>query len=77
MSVPYGWRIDEIQRKAEQAVDRLYEIDALRRDVAGVERAIGEVCACIDGLRATAEATLQRVQNLEDRIQRLEDAAND
>lgn len=35
------WRINDVERKAERAESRLYELDSLRSDVAGLERADG------------------------------------
>lgn len=59
------WRIRDVEQKAERANSRLYELDALRSDVDRLERANRELCSCVDGLRATVEACLQRIEALE------------
>lgn len=61
------WRIRDVEQKAERACNRLYELDSLRSDVAHLERTNGELSACIDGLRATVEACLSRIESLESR----------
>jgi predicted nucleic acid-binding Zn-ribbon protein len=65
------WRIRDVEQKADQANSRLYELDALRGDVGRLERADGEICALIDGLRAALEATLDRVAALERTVEEL------
>jgi hypothetical protein len=59
------WRIRDVEQKAERAFNRLYELDALRSDVASLERSIGELCTCIDGIRAAVESCLSRIEALE------------
>jgi prefoldin subunit 5 len=59
------WRIQDVERKAENANRRLYELDSLRGDVDSLERANRELCSCIDGLRAAVEACVQRIEELE------------
>ena len=65
MSTPFEWRIDDIQRKAERAESRLHEVDSLRVDVGRLERENRELSSCVDGLRATCQALLERVERLE------------
>ena len=59
------WRIQNVEQKAERADSRLYELDALRSDVGGLERTDREICALIDGLRSALDSTLDRVAALE------------
>jgi hypothetical protein len=65
------WRIRDVEQKAERASSRLYELDALRSDVGGLERADREICALVDGLRAALDATLDRVAALERTVEEL------
>lgn len=51
MSGPFEWRLQDIERKADEAVRRLHEIDSLRSDVGSVERNLLELRSEIDGLR--------------------------
>lgn len=50
--VLFNWKIDAIERKAEQAVSRLYEIDSLRSDVGRLEHSLRETRSDVDVLRA-------------------------
>jgi hypothetical protein len=59
------WRIRDVEQKADSAYRRLYELDALRSNVDSLERTDREICTCIDGLRATVEACLNRIESLE------------
>lgn len=54
------WRIADVERKAEQAISRLYEIDALRSNVDRLEHSLREASAEVNGLRYQLE-TLQSV----------------
>lgn len=51
MSGPFEWRIQDIERTANRAESRLYELDSLRRDVDSLEHTVRELRAEIDGLR--------------------------
>lgn len=71
MGSPWDWRIDEIERNAKEgarAASRLHELESLRSDVGRLECANRELCSCVDGLRATAEACLSRIEELERRL---------
>lgn len=63
------WRIRDVEQKAERACQRLYELDSLRSDVACLERANAELGSYVDGLRATVEAYLSRIERLENGTQ--------
>jgi len=66
MSNPYDWRINDIERKADRADSRLHELDSLRSDVAGLERAYGSLRAECDGLRTELQACAERLQRIEE-----------
>ena len=51
MGGPFEWRLGDIERKADEAVRRLYEIDSIRSDVGSLERSMRELRSEIDGLR--------------------------
>jgi hypothetical protein len=65
MSTPYEWRIDAIEQSAKNAERRLYEIDEAKRVVDRLECSVRELGSCVDGLRATCEACLERIERLE------------
>jgi ubiquinone biosynthesis protein UbiJ len=59
------WRIQDVERKAENANRRLYELDSLRSDVDRLECANRELCSQVDGLRSALEACAQKLEELE------------
>jgi hypothetical protein len=59
------WRIADVERKADQANSRLYELDSIRGDVGSLEHADREIIALVDGLRAALESSLNRIETLE------------
>lgn len=65
MHILEEWRIRDVEQKADRAVSQLYKFDSIYNDVASLERQIGALGACIDGLRATVEACLSRIEKLE------------
>lgn len=68
----FEWRIKDIERKADEAARRLYEIDALRSDVGRLEHTNRELRAEIDVLRAELQRLQERVsQDLMDRGKQL------
>lgn len=71
MHILEEWRIRDVEQKAERAASRLYELDALRGDVRGLERADREICFCIDGLRAALDTALDRISALEAALEEL------
>ena len=71
MSYPFEWRISDVEKKAAEAYDRLWQLDAARSDVARLERTVGELSTCIAGLRSALEATLSRVESLEREVSSL------
>jgi prefoldin subunit 5 len=58
------WRVDQIERDLQRKVES-HEVSTLRSDVDSLERANRELSSCIDGLRATCETLLQRIEEIE------------
>lgn len=56
--------IEELKRQQFQKAER-HELDAALRNVASLERTVGELGSACDGLRATCEALLSRIERLE------------
>lgn len=66
------WPIQDIERKADEAIRRLHEIDAIRSDVGRLEHTNRELRAELDGLRNEFQRLQDRVsQDLADRGQQL------
>jgi len=64
MAGPSEWRIDDIERKANAAAPA-HAVDALRSEVASVERAVTEVESALAGLRTELQSLQARVERLE------------
>lgn len=62
---PTEWRIADVERKAEQATSRLYELDSLRRTVDSLECANRQFRSEIDWLRAELNTAIDRIQQIE------------
>ena len=58
------WRVDQIERDLQRKVE-YHEVSTLRSNVDSLERANRELSSCIDGLRATCETLLQRIEEIE------------
>lgn len=58
------WRVEQIERDLQRKVES-HEVSTLRSDVDSLERANRELSSCIDGLRATCETLLQRIEEIE------------
>ncbi len=58
------WRIQAIERKADQAVARLYEIDTLRSTVTGLESTIREIRTDIARLCSEFECYKEEVREI-------------
>lgn len=69
MADPFTWRIEDIERKANDAAPK-YELAALRGDVGRLEHTVRELSSCIDGLRATSEALLARIEQIDKEMER-------
>lgn len=50
------WRLNDIERKAQQAMDRANEVDSLRRDVDSLEHSCRELGSSVDALRYELQA---------------------
>ena len=59
------WRINDVERKADECARRIYEIDEAKRAVCSLEHSLLEARSCIDGLRYTVEACAARIEALE------------
>jgi hypothetical protein len=71
---PFEWRIEDIERTANEAKRRLYELDALNRRMDGLESSVREARAEADGFRNELQASQEKVNRLESR---LDEMAND
>ena len=60
MSGPFEWRIQDIERTAKRAEDRLHELDTLRSDVDSLEHTVRELRTEIDGLRDELKTSQER-----------------
>ena len=58
------WRVEQIERDLQRKVES-HKVSTLRSDVDSLERANRELSSCIDGLRATCETLLQRIEEIE------------
>lgn len=59
------WRINDVERKAEEASRRLHEIDSATSRMDSLERSLREARSDIDGLCSqlqTHEETIRRLQ---------------
>ncbi len=68
MASPYEWRIDDIERTANEAKHRLYELDTLRSDVGSLEHILRETRAEADVLRGELETASQRIDQIESQV---------
>lgn len=71
MHILEEWRIRDVEQKVEWVNQRLYELDSLRSDVGSLERANRELCSCIDGYRFALEASAQKIEAIEQRVNEL------
>ena len=60
MSGPFEWRIQDIERTANRAESRLYELDSLRSDVGSLEHTVRELRTEIDGLCTELKTSQER-----------------
>jgi len=72
MSILFDWRIQDIERKADRAEQRLYELDALNSRLASLEYSFMEISSVCDGLRYELQTKSDQIIELEDRIIELE-----
>ena len=65
MSGPFEWRIQDIERTANRAESRLYELDSLRSDVGSLDHTVRELHAGIDGHRPVLHGSqIQHTQDI-------------
>jgi archaellum component FlaC len=65
------WRIRDVEQKAEQANRRLYELDSMRSYMDSLQHSNRELSARVDGLRATLDTALNRIEQLERTVEEL------
>lgn len=63
------WKINEIERKADNANNRLHELDSLRSDVGSLERENREFSSIINELRYELEAIKEGMRELREEEQ--------
>ena len=69
MSTPWEWRIDDIERRANEARGRLHEIDSLRSYVDRLERSLLEARSETDRLRSRWHELEARLVNVEQALE--------
>lgn len=72
MHILETWKLQDIERKAEDALRRLHELDSLRSDVSRLEQANRELSSEADLAVSALNAMLDRVFDLETRVAGLE-----
>lgn len=77
MATPFDWKIDDIERTANEAKRRLYELDSLRSDVGNLEHSLREARAETYGLRDELRSTQDRLNQLESQMQEILEANAD
>ena len=65
MSILFEWRINDIERMANDAKNKLHEVDMLRSDVGRLECALREARTDIDTLRAELSTMQNRIAEIE------------
>ncbi len=63
----FEWRIQDVERKAEKAYSRLYEIDTLRSELVSLEHTVRELSSTCDGLRSELQTCQDKIMRLEQR----------
>lgn len=62
------WRINDVERKAEQAVSRLYELDSLRSSMDSLERTNRELSSICNELRSELQELQEEVRRMNELI---------
>jgi predicted nucleic acid-binding Zn-ribbon protein len=65
------YELERIERTANEARNRLHELDTLRRDVDNLEHSLREARAVADGLRDELRSTEERMNHMEVTIQEI------
>jgi predicted nucleic acid-binding Zn-ribbon protein len=66
MSTPYEWRIADIERAANEAKSRLWQIDDLKHDVCNLEGRVNELTRELQQARSENESIQIRLSRLEE-----------
>ncbi len=64
------WRVDQIERDIRGKAEA-HEVSTLSSDVVRLQRTNREISSCVDGLRSTVEACLERIERLEQEVMTL------
>ena len=64
MNTLFDWRLQDIERKADEALRIKYEVATLRSDVDRLERTVGELRSENDGLRTELQAVQDQINQL-------------
>ena len=59
-----AWKLEGIERKADEAHRRLYELDALRSNVASLERENREISTAVNELRFEIETLREDMRQI-------------
>lgn len=68
MSVLFDWKIQDIERTANECKSKLYQLDSLAGDVGRMECALRESRSETDELRRELAACQEAVRKLEDAL---------
>lgn len=68
MSIPFEWRIRDIEQAANEAKRRLHELDTLRSDVDRMEHTLRETRTETAGLRDELQTCQDKLTQLETRL---------
>lgn len=71
MSQLFDWKIQAIERTANECKSKLYQLDSLAGDVGRLEYALREARAEADGLRRELETHQEKMTQLEARLDEL------
>ena len=64
MHILEEWRLRDIEQKADRATSRLWELDALKSDVANLEHTLRETRSVLDELRNEIQRQEIRINEL-------------
>ena len=62
------WKLEGIERKADEAHRRLYELDTLRSNVDSLERENREVSAAVNELRSDLETLREEMRQIREEL---------
>ena len=66
------WRIQAIERKADQAVERLYEIDNMRSSLDSLVYTVREISSDIARICSEYQTSQEKIDTLERRVEEME-----